>query len=206
MSFYAAANGSIQFNSCLDEKTIKAIEKELEKCRFDYYEIFNEKPENGENGNAEVSVCYISTDCNYLGDDEVKEILDLISCIAQIEQGEIEYFGEDSSHWRFIFKSGSWEMQYGTVKYEESGSGNDDKIYTHDEAAKIVDIFENVLSNAGIIVPSHEDDEKDPDNQACLYGSVYSNILDSVENSLADLLKRSRNGADIIPDVFSGDY
>ena len=34
MSFYAAANGSIQFNSCLDEKTIKAIEKELQKSQF----------------------------------------------------------------------------------------------------------------------------------------------------------------------------
>ena len=97
-------------------------------------------------------------------------------------------------------------MQTGTVKYDETGSGNDDKIYTHDEAAKIVEIFENALGKAGIVIPSPEDEEKEPDNHACLYGSVYSNILDSVENSLADLLKRSSNGADIIPDVFSGDY
>ena len=205
MSYYATGSGSIQFNNRLDEKTIMSIEEKLDECGMDFYNSYDKKLKNGD-CESKVTVIECSNDSNYLGDDEVKEILDEIRDVSQIDSGEIEYVGEDGSHWRFIFKNGEWEMQPGTVKYDESGFGNDDKIYTHDEAAKIVDIFENVLGNAEIVIPSPEDDERESNNQACLYGSVYSNILDSVENSLADLLKRSRNGADIIPDVFSGDY
>ena len=205
MSYFATGSGSIQFNNRLDEKTIMSIEEKLDECGMDFYNSYDKKLKNGD-CESKVTVCECSCDTNYFGDDEVKEILDEICDIAEIESGEIEYVGEDGSHWRFIFKNSEWKMQTGTVKYDETGSGNDDKIYTHDEAAKIVEIFENALGKAGIVIPSPEDEEKEPDNHACLYGSVYSNILDSVENILADLLKRSSNGADIIPDVFSGDY
>lgn len=46
------------------------------------------------------------------------------------------------------------------------------KIYTHDEAILIVEMFEDVLTRYGIIVPSLEDDEKEDDNEAALYGST----------------------------------
>lgn len=50
---------------------------------------------------------------------------------------------------------------------------NDNAIFTHDEAARIVELFEDVLDEHGIKVPSPEDDERDPDNEAKLYGSVF---------------------------------
>lgn len=52
-------------------------------------------------------------------------------------------------------------------------------IYTRDEAMLIVEMFEDVLDTYNIKVPSPEDDEREPDNEAKLYGSVYSDLLDA---------------------------
>lgn len=49
-------------------------------------------------------------------------------------------------------------------------------VYTHDEASRIIELFEDILSNNDIIIPSPEDDEKEEDNEAVLYGSVYSEL------------------------------
>lgn len=80
-----------------------------------------------------------------------------------------------------------------------------DKIYTHDEAARIVELFEGVLDKHGIKVPSPEDDERGDDNEAKLYGSVYGDLLDGVENTLIELLNRQKGGADVKSYVFSGE-
>ena len=61
-------------------------------------------------------------------------------------------------------------------------------IYTRDEAMLIVEMFEDVLDTYNIKVPSPEDDEREPDNEAKLYGSVYSDLLDNVEESLIEFL------------------
>ena len=81
---------------------------------------------------------------------------------------------------------------------------NDNAIFTHDEAARIVELFEDVLDEHGIKVPSPEDDEREPDNEAKLYGSVYWDILDDVENSIIGLLHKHEQGAEIVKYVFSG--
>lgn len=77
-------------------------------------------------------------------------------------------------------------------------------IYTRDEAALIVEMFERILDVHGIKIPSPEDDERDPDNEAKLYGSVYSDLLDDVENSIIDLLCACKQGAEIVGNKFSG--
>lgn len=78
-------------------------------------------------------------------------------------------------------------------------------MYTHDEAARIVDLFESLLDKYNIRIPSPEDDERDEDNEAKLYGSVYSELLDSVEDELIDILHRySHTDGSIIISVFSG--
>ena len=77
------------------------------------------------------------------------------------------------------------------------------KIYTHDEAALIVEAFENVLEKYGVKLPSPEDDEREEDNEAPLYGSTYGDLLDTVENALLMILGRYEAGAEVIPDVFS---
>ncbi len=79
-----------------------------------------------------------------------------------------------------------------------------DTIYTHDEAAEIVELFENLLIDNGIKLPSPEDDERDPDNDAALYGSVYSELLDEVEYRLEDMLNRKTSGVMITVGEFSG--
>lgn len=85
------------------------------------------------------------------------------------------------------------------VRKPQSGA-----IYTRDEAMLIVEMFENVLDTYNIKVPSPEDDEREPDNEAKLYGSVYSVLLDNVEESLIDLLDRHKKHTVIVTDEFSG--
>lgn len=77
-------------------------------------------------------------------------------------------------------------------------------IYTHDEAMLIVEMFEDVLDTYNIKVPSPEDDEREPDNEAKLYGSVYSDLLDDVEASLIALLDRHKKHIAIVTNEFSG--
>lgn len=68
----------------------------------------------------------------------------------------------------------------------------------------IVEMFENVLDTYNIKVPSPEDDEREPDNEAKLYGSTYSDLLDNVEASLIALLDRHKRHTAIIVGEFSG--
>lgn len=80
------------------------------------------------------------------------------------------------------------------------------KIYTHDEAAQIIELFESILSNYGIKVPSPEDDEREADNEASLYGSVYSELLDEVEARLVCLLNKYSKSDGVVTDEFSGTW
>lgn len=80
----------------------------------------------------------------------------------------------------------------------------DNVIYTHDEAALIVEALEDILSQYDIQIPSPEDDEREQDNMIGLYGSTYSDLLDYVESSLIELLDRYKNGAEVIEYEFSG--
>ena len=78
-------------------------------------------------------------------------------------------------------------------------------IYTHDEAARILEMFDDMLRENGIKVPSAEDDERGEDNDAALYGMVYWDLLDAVEHVLLDVAKRSKANEEIKPYNFSGE-
>lgn len=78
------------------------------------------------------------------------------------------------------------------------------KIYTHDEAMLIVEMFEDVLSAYDISVPSPEDDEREPDNMVGLHGSTYSDLLDSVEDKLIEILDKHKRDCEIVRGEFSG--
>lgn len=86
----------------------------------------------------------------------------------------------------------------------EANASQSDAIYTRDEAVLIVEMFESVLDTYNIKVPSPEDDEREPDNEAKLYGSVYSDLLDNVEASLIELLEKHDENTEIVTDEFSG--
>lgn len=79
-------------------------------------------------------------------------------------------------------------------------------ICTHDEAARIIEMFEDILSEHNIHIPSPEDAEREPDNMVGLYGSTYSNLLDNVEEILIDIIASCKQGSDIIEHEFSGNY
>lgn len=71
------------------------------------------------------------------------------------------------------------------------GIGKEKKpIYTRDEAAKIVEMFEDILVENDISIPSPEDDERDPEDKLGLYGSTYSDLLDGVEEVLKSMILR----------------
>ena len=78
-------------------------------------------------------------------------------------------------------------------------------IYTHDEAAAIVEMFEDLLDKHNIRIPSPEDGQREEDNEAKLYGSVYSDLLDSVENHLIKVLDKCGESTVIVTGVFSGE-
>lgn len=82
-----------------------------------------------------------------------------------------------------------------------------DVIYTHDEAANIVEMFEDVLDEYGIYVPSPDDDERfkaDPYNTAKLYGTTFSVLMDRVEDYLIRLLENKAEDTTLISYEFSG--
>lgn len=83
---------------------------------------------------------------------------------------------------------------------------NNNVIYTRDEAARIVEMFEDILVENGVSIPSPEDDDREPDDDLGLYGSVYSDLLDEVESMLIGLLARRDTGSHVISGEFSGKY
>jgi hypothetical protein len=82
----------------------------------------------------------------------------------------------------------------------------DNEMYTHDEAAAIVELFENVLDQYGISIPSSDDSERGEDNDAKLYGDTYSDLLDNVENHLIHLLDRHKPDTNVVLYEFSGNF
>lgn len=73
-------------------------------------------------------------------------------------------------------------------------------IYIRNEAADILEMFDDVLVDNGIKVPSPEDDERDEDNETALYGSVYYDLYDQVEYTLLDIIKKVKAGEEVITD------
>lgn len=76
-------------------------------------------------------------------------------------------------------------------------------IFTHDEAGRIIEFFEDILERYGIVVPSPEDDERGVDNLATLYGSVYGELMDRIEEVLIDLVARAKDSP-VITYEYSG--
>lgn len=201
MGYDVTAYGEVVLKRRLSDEE----ERKIRKCH--YYTWFSSAFSKSKR-NPDHALIRLSYDGKYW-ENEIIHVLDVIANTAPIEKGIIEFTGEDRAHWRFVYEDNEWKKQRGAGGFGQAdfeAAPFVDRIYTHDEAAKIVELFETVLDNAGIVVPSPEDDEKDPDNHACLYGSVYSYLTDNIEDILKDLLERSANFADIISDVYSGDF
>ena len=77
-------------------------------------------------------------------------------------------------------------------------------IFTHDEAMQILELFEHILEEHDVTIPSPEDNDREEDNTARLYGSVYSDLLDEVEDRLISLLDKHNKTTSVITGEFSG--
>lgn len=62
-------------------------------------------------------------------------------------------------------------------------------INTHVWTASILYEINDILEKHGAVVPSDEDDEKDRDNGAVLYGSTYGELSGVIENLLIAMLE-----------------
>lgn len=117
-------------------------------------------------------------------------------------KGRQTFYAED--YFRdWLAKTIGWEIAFNNehvIMLTRAAGG--DTIYTHNRAADIVELFEDVLDNADITVPSPEDDDREPENCARLYGSVYSDLLDSVEGDIISLLEAHNQGTKIVTGVF----
>lgn len=83
------------------------------------------------------------------------------------------------------------------------------KLYTHDVATLCLEHFEDLLEEKGISVPCADGDEQadresEPDNEAKLYGTEYSDLLDNVEARIIDAVMDAQRGAEIVKYEFSG--
>lgn len=76
-------------------------------------------------------------------------------------------------------------------------------IYTHDEALRIMELFEDVLAQHNVHVPSPEDDDRDEEDMIGMYGSTYGDLLDDVEENIVELLRRHETDKDVILNQFS---
>ena len=74
------------------------------------------------------------------------------------------------------------------------------KIYTMNEAANIIDLFEDLLDKYDITVPSEDDADRTEDNAARIYGTEYSELLDTIQTRLAMLTALVKNGAEVVTD------
>lgn len=71
-------------------------------------------------------------------------------------------------------------------------------VYIMNETADILDMFDDMLADNGIKVPSPEDDERGEDNEVALYGSVYWTLFERLENALLDIVEKVKAGEEVV--------
>lgn len=74
------------------------------------------------------------------------------------------------------------------------------KIYTMNEAANIIDLFEDLLDKYDITVPSEDDADRTEDNNARIYGMEYAELLDTIQTRLVMWTALVKNGAEVVAD------
>lgn len=62
------------------------------------------------------------------------------------------------------------------------------KISTREYAAKICDVFEDLLAEHGIMIP--DENREGEEDEACLYGDAYYATEDSIVEILTELLNK----------------
>lgn len=74
------------------------------------------------------------------------------------------------------------------------------KVYSHNIAANLIDIFEEFLDEHDINIPDEE--REGNEGEARIYGNTYDDLLYKTEISLIATLTCCENGCVVVPDVF----
>lgn len=114
MEYYAHGSGGIIFKEELPEAVFDRIMNKLRKV----FEAEGANSWKTTSNSSEVSYVDIWDNEKYYG-DEVKTVLNEVAEMAEIEEGSIEYVGEDDSLWRFIYRDGKWHEENGHVEYSD---------------------------------------------------------------------------------------
>lgn len=117
MGYYASGSGNIVYQRALTNEEYDQIETALRDAFEDVDGVENETIIKRGFGKSWFD--FWNSDKYY--EDEVLEALETAAKVAPIEEGCIEYRGEDGALWRFIYKNGNWIEQGGEVVY---GDGN----------------------------------------------------------------------------------
>ena len=104
MSYYATADGNIRLKNRLSEEQFEELLDVLLEV-FEEYDTEDDYQQVFFGGHIKYD------------DDIVLETLSNIINNFEIEEGEVDYVGEDSALWRHIFIDGEWKEQNGKVVY-----------------------------------------------------------------------------------------
>ena len=72
----------------------------------------------------------------------------------------------------------------------------DNEVYPRSVADSIVDVFEDVLDKNHIYIPDNT--RKGNDDESCLYGDTYFDVLDKVETIVFQALERASDPETVI--------
>ena len=118
MGYYATGSGSItvKIGKVTEAETAAQIEQDLEQWVSQKIADAGLEPVFVTLNQDEAEV-----ELNFNGkywEDEILSALDTLSLF--ISDGEIEFSGEDDSHWKFFFRNGRWNEVNGEVVYGET--------------------------------------------------------------------------------------
>lgn len=144
--------------------------------------------------------------------DLVEGILLLLSLLALVvmcgiagyQQAAKDYVGETPVGlrvWYVIVLALFWVFYFAQkIVHHYDKKHNTLKIYTHNIAADLVELFEDVLDRHDIKIP--DDDRTGDETEGCLYGQTYSDLLDETEICLIEAIKPIDGNYELITDRF----
>lgn len=117
MGYYARGSGSIRFRRYLTQEDRDAVGGLLDDAWFEH-EFFG--PCSTE---AAVTGADIWFDGKYR-DDDVTTLLERILTYAPVEEGAVEFSGEDGEFWRYLYdtEKNHWRYQYGFITWTDPKS------------------------------------------------------------------------------------
>lgn len=122
MGYYASYSGSLKLKENIDQDDKNELYDAFEDLEYD----------------EKTKLLCISGHSKYY-EDEIETALNYIK--NNVEEGSIEFTGEDDCHWRFIFKNGSFTEESGYLMYDSDFPEKNDFL------GKIIDVIQDTLDN-----------------------------------------------------------